>query len=138
MNRDQPLDNNFVSNEADIREMDVLNGRGKVDHRKLYSFRSCLWTESIRPSLTELFASCSPHCQTAGNAFYRQAILEHCTRYKEYWLRKDRKGMDLIVQSIIDKVHGAGGRFMEQNWRKMWIEVSPKVRKQKVERYVLN
>ena len=46
--------------------------------------------------------------------------------------------MDLIVQSIIDKVHGAGGRFMEQNWRKMWIEVSPKVRKQKVERYVLN
>ena len=42
MNRDQPLDNNFVSNEADIREMDVLNGRGKVDHRKLYSFRSCL------------------------------------------------------------------------------------------------
>ena len=52
-------------------------------------------------------------------------------------MRKDRKGMNEVVQSIIDKVHASGGRFMEQNWRKMWIEVTPKVRKQKVERYVL-
>ena len=35
MNPDQPFpEDDVASNEADIREMDVLNGRGKVDHRK--------------------------------------------------------------------------------------------------------
>ena len=62
--------------------------------------------------------------------------MEHCAQYKLCWKRKDREGMDLVVQSIIDKIHSKGGRFMEQNWRKIWIELSDKDRKQKVDRYV--
>ena len=48
MNPGQPFaEDDVASNEADIREMDVLNGRGKVDHRKwdarkLFSFLSVL------------------------------------------------------------------------------------------------
>jgi len=44
--------------------------------------------------------------------------------------------MNTVVSSIIEQIHAAGGRFLEQNWKKVWVELSEKERRIKVERYL--
>jgi hypothetical protein len=52
-----------------------------------------------------------------GNTLFRNAVAEHLERYKCFQQAKDRHGMGLVVQEIIDQVHKVGGRFIDQNWR---------------------
>ena len=55
----------------------------------------------------------------AGNTYFRQVVAEQLNDFKYYQSQKNRHGMSLVVQRIVQKVHDTGGRFMDQNWRGM-------------------
>jgi hypothetical protein len=56
---------------------------------------------------------------TAGNAYFRQVVAEQLNDFKYHQSQKNRHGMSMVVQRIVQKVHETGGRFMDQNWRGM-------------------
>ena len=115
-----------------IRRTDVLCGRGKVDHGTcsvctslfiLFSADSFPVHFQAKPVLLFLLSlillSFLGDARLVGNAYFRQAVAARLGDYKRYQQEKDRQGMSSVVQSIIDHVHGSGGRFIDQNWRGM-------------------
>lgn len=54
---------------------------------------------------------------TVGNTCFRRAVADRLEDFKQCQQVKDRQGMASVVQSIVDKVHTAGGRFIDQNWK---------------------
>jgi len=61
-------------------------------------------------------------------------VEEYYAAWEMYRAQKDRDKMDAIIACIIEKVHSVGGRFMEQNWRKIWVELPEKECRNKVDR----
>ena len=59
------------------------------------------------------------YTHAAGNAFFRQVVAEQLNDFKWYQSQKNRHGMGIVVQRIVQRVHDTGGRFMDQNWRGM-------------------
>lgn len=70
-------------------------------------------------SVLHLILYTHAHNSTAGNAYFRQVVAEQLNDFKLYQSQKNRHGMSMVVQRIIQKVHDTGGRFIDQNWRGM-------------------
>ena len=62
---------------------------------------------------------CVTFVRTAGNAYFRQVVAEALPDFKLFQSQKNRHGMSMVVQRIVQHVHDTGGRFMDQNWRGM-------------------
>jgi len=54
--------------------------------------------------------------------------------FKKHNAVNECDSLHAVEQSIVVKVHAAGGRFMKQNWREVWVELSEKERRRKVNR----
>jgi hypothetical protein len=80
----------------------------------------------VRHSLTDIVSL----LYEAGNKKFRDAV---SAALDDYMKVANRLEKSLVVHSIVDAIHGAGGRFLKKDFRSgKWYELSDKQGKEKV------
>eukprot|EP00540_Astrosyne_radiata_P013815 CAMPEP_0116864208 /NCGR_PEP_ID=MMETSP0418-20121206/24687_1 /TAXON_ID=1158023 /ORGANISM="Astrosyne radiata, Strain 13vi08-1A" /LENGTH=378 /DNA_ID=CAMNT_0004499389 /DNA_START=64 /DNA_END=1200 /DNA_ORIENTATION=+ len=64
-----------------------------------------------------------------GNKRFRQIVVKNISKYLE---AASRKKKTIVVRSIIEQVHGSGGRFLKKNSRGLWYDSGMRGAKEKV------